>query len=104
MVGTPHGIVFSRSIHRVPKEDSGDGMLFNSIRGVVNKVQLGCPGCNPTADSRGTVAKTSLHQAISGIGEVRLHRQMYRVPACEIGIEAGGSQRRIPCQDREAHE
>ena len=34
VVGTPHGIVFSRSIRRVPKKDSGDGMLFNSIRGV----------------------------------------------------------------------
>ena len=52
VVGTPHGIVFSRSIRRVPKEDSGDGMLFNSIRGapcelqpraeggVVNRVQF----------------------------------------------------------------
>ena len=52
VVGTPHGIVISRSIRRVPKEDSGDGMLFNSIRGapweqqpkaeggVVNRVQL----------------------------------------------------------------
>ena len=52
VVGTPHGIVFSRSIRRVSKENSGDGMLFNSIRGapwelqpgaeggVVNKVQL----------------------------------------------------------------
>ena len=33
VVGTPHGIVLSRSIRRVPKEDSGDGMLFNSIKG-----------------------------------------------------------------------
>ena len=33
MVGTPRGIVHSRSIRRVPKVDSGDGMLFNSIRG-----------------------------------------------------------------------
>ena len=52
VVGTPDGIVFSRSIRRVPKEDSGDGMLFNSIRGApwelqpraeggaVNRVQL----------------------------------------------------------------
>ena len=35
---------------------------------------MGCPGCNPretssTADSWGTVAKKSLHQAISGIGK-----------------------------------
>ena len=30
VIGTPHGIVFSRSIRRVPKEDSGDGMLFNT--------------------------------------------------------------------------
>ena len=48
VVGTPHGSVFSRSIRRVPQEDSGDGMLFNSIKGVpwelqrevVNRVQL----------------------------------------------------------------
>ena len=52
VVGMPHGIVFARSIRRVPKEDSGDGMLFNSIRGapwelqpraeggVVSRVQL----------------------------------------------------------------
>ena len=26
VVGTPHGIVFSRSVRRVPKDDSGDGM------------------------------------------------------------------------------
>ena len=32
VVGTPHGIVFARSIRRVPTEDSGDGMLFNSIK------------------------------------------------------------------------
>ena len=30
VVGKPHGIVFSRSVRRVPKEDSGDGVLFNS--------------------------------------------------------------------------
>ena len=34
VVGTPHGAVFARSIRRVPKEDSYDGMLFNSIKGV----------------------------------------------------------------------
>ena len=59
VVGTPHGIVFSRSIRRVPKEDSGDGMLFNSIRGapwelqpraeggVVNRVQLDVQAATP---------------------------------------------------------
>ena len=41
MVGTPHGIVFSRSIRRAPKEDSGDGMLFNSIKGVPWELQPG---------------------------------------------------------------
>ena len=52
VVGAPHGIVFARSIRRVSKEDSGDGMLFNTIRGapwelqpraeggVVNRLQL----------------------------------------------------------------
>ena len=29
---------------------------------------------------------------------------MYRVPACEIGIEAGGSQRGMPCQHCQAHD
>ena len=41
VVGTLHGIVFSRSIRRVPKEDSGDGMLFNSIKGVPWELQPG---------------------------------------------------------------
>ena len=37
----PHGAVFARSIRRVPKEDSGDGMLFNSIKGVSWELQPG---------------------------------------------------------------
>ena len=44
VVGAPHGIVFSRSIRRVPKEDSGDGMLFNSIRGAPWELQPGAEG------------------------------------------------------------
>ena len=121
VVGTPHGIVFARSIRRGPKDDSGDGMLFNSIRGapwelqprvereVVNRVQLDVRAAIPESqappqNSRGTVAKTSLHQAISGIGEVRVHGQVYRVPACEIEIEAAVSQRGVPCQDCQAHD
>ena len=44
VVGTPHGIVFSRSIRRVPKEGSGDGMLFNSSRGALWELQLGAEG------------------------------------------------------------
>ena len=31
VVGTPHGAVFARSIRRVSKVDSGDGMLLRSI-------------------------------------------------------------------------
>ena len=53
-------------------------------------VQAAIPERSPTADNRVTVAKTSLHQAISGTGEVRVHRQMYRGPTCEIGFEASG--------------
>ena len=34
MIGTPHGIIFAMSIRRVPKEVSGDGMLFKSIHGL----------------------------------------------------------------------
>ena len=41
VVGTHQGIVFARSIRRVPKEDSGDGMLFNSIRDVPCELQPG---------------------------------------------------------------
>ena len=41
VVGTPHGAVFARSIRRFPKEDSGDGMLFNSIKGVLWELQPG---------------------------------------------------------------
>ena len=41
VVGTPHGIVFARSIRRVSKEDSGDGVLFNSFKGVPWDTQPG---------------------------------------------------------------
>ena len=122
VVGTPHGIVFSNSVRRVPKEDSGYDMLFNSIRGapwelqpraeggVVKRMQLDIQAAvsererSSTIDSRGTVAKTSLHQAISGVGEVRVHRQMYRVPTCEIGFEASGSQRGVPFKNCQEHD
>ena len=120
MVGTPHGIVFARSVRRVPKEDSGDGMLFNSIKGVPWDLQPGVERdiVNRELDARaavpeaqappptkgGAVAKKSLHQAISGIGEVRVHRPVYRVPACEIVIEAGGPQCGVPCTDCQAHD
>ena len=39
VVGTPPRIVLSRSIRRVRKEDSGDGMLFNSIKGAPWELQ-----------------------------------------------------------------
>ena len=65
-------------------------MLFNSIKGALWDLQLGverererdreqsavgCQSCSSgstssTADNWGAVAKKSLHQAISGIGEV----------------------------------
>ena len=70
---------------------------------VVNRVQLDVQAASPTADSRRTVAKTSLHQAISGTGEVLVRKQMYRVPTCDIGIEVGGLQRGMPCQDCQTH-
>ena len=78
-------------------------------REVVNRVQVGCPSSDPrvtsaTADKRGAVAKKSQHQAISVIGEIWVHGQVYLVPACEIGIEDGGSQRGVPCQGCQAHD
>ena len=115
VVGTPHGFFFSRSIRRVPKEDSGDGALFNSIRGapwelqrraegeVVNRVQLDVQAAIPVRQAPPPTVGEQF-QAISGIGEVRVHRQMYRVPTCEIGFEASGSQRGMPCQDCQAHD
>ena len=67
----------------------------------MNRVELDVQATDPerssTADSRRTVAKTSLHQPISGIVKVRVQRQMYRAPACEIGFETSGSQRGMPC-------
>ena len=104
----------------MPKEDSGDGM-FNSIDGVPWELQpgverqsreqsaFGWPSSNPretspTADNRGAVAKKSLHQAISGIGEVRVHGHVYRVPACEIGIDAGGPLCGCRARDCQAHD
>ena len=41
VVGTPHGKVFAWSIRRVPEEDSGDGVLSNSARGLPWDLQLG---------------------------------------------------------------
>ena len=35
---------------------------------------------------------------------VYIRQQVYRVPTCEIGIEAGGSQRGMPCQNCRAHD
>ena len=58
-----HTEFFSRSIRTVPKEDSGDGMLFNSIRGapwelqpraeggVVNRVQLDVQAAIPEQEA-----------------------------------------------------
>ena len=76
---------------------------------IVTRVQLDVRAAIPerqssTVDDRGAAARASLHRAISGIGEVRVHRQVYPVPACEIGIEADGSQRGVPCQDCQAHD
>ena len=86
-MSTPNGIVFARCVRRVPEGDFGDGMLFNSINGVswdlkpgvgrdiVNRVPLDVRAAVPEArapplTTGGAVAKKSLHQAISGIGEV----------------------------------
>ena len=109
-VGTPHGIVFSRRIRRVPKEDSGDGMLFNSIKGVpwelqpgverevVNRVQLDVRAAiierqaPPPTDGE---QLPRIVYIISGIGEVRVHGQVYRVPACEMADHSEECRARI---------
>ena len=44
VVGTPHRIVFARSIRRVPTEDSGDVVVFNGIKGVPWDLQPGVEG------------------------------------------------------------
>ena len=105
VVGAPHGIVFAQSARRVPIEDAGDGVLF--IEGAPWDLQSGVErerdrgrtavgfqsccsrGTSSTDDNRGAVAKKSSRQAISGIGEVRVRGPVYRVPACEVGIETG---------------
>ena len=40
-VGTPHGIVFARSVRRVPRDDSGDGLLLNRSEGLPWRLQAG---------------------------------------------------------------
>ena len=62
---------------------------------------IGCPSCSARSTSSNTndreaVAKKSLHHAIIGIGEARVHGQVCRMPAFEVGIDAGGPQRGVP--------
>ena len=112
MVGAPLEAVLARSIRRVPKEDSGDGMLFNSIEGVpwelqpgveseiVNRVQL---DVRAAISERQAPPLTTGDQLPKRVYIRRSVELVYRLPACEIGIEADGSQRVVPCQDCEAH-
>ena len=67
VVGTPHGIVFSRSIRRVPKEDSGDGMLLDSIRGAPWELQPGAEG--------GVVNRVQLDVQAAILKREKLHRR-----------------------------
>ena len=78
MAGTPHGIVFSRSFRRVPKEDSLDGMLFNSIKGapwelqpkaeagVVSRVQVDVQAAIPEKPHRRQSGNSCQDEFISG--------------------------------------
>ena len=96
VVGTPHGIVFSRSIRRVPKEDSRDGMLFNSIKGVpwqlqpgverqvVNRVQLDVRAAIPERHAPPTVGE-------------QLPRRVYSRRSVELASH-GSTDRCIGCQ------
>ena len=91
MVGTPHRTAFVNSIN-------GGSMGLSAWSRQRDREQnaVGCQSCRfrstGTAGNRGAVAKKSLHQATSGIGDVRVHGPVYRVPACEIEIGAGGPQ------------
>ena len=96
VVGTPHGIVFSRSIRRVQKADSGGGMLFNSIRGssweqqpgaeggVVNRVQLDVLAAIPERDKPHSPT----------VGE-KLPRRVYIRRSVGVG-EVMGAQTDVP--------
>ena len=89
VVGTPHGIVYSRSVSRVPKEDSGDGMLFNSIRGtpwelqpraeggVVNRVQLDVQAAIPERQAPPSTVGEQLPRRVYIIRTVELARYGY---------------------------
>ena len=89
VVGTPHGIVYARSIRRVLKEDSGDGMLFNSIRGapwelqpgaeggVVNRVQLDVQAAIPEREAPPPTAGEQLPRRVYIRRSVELARYGY---------------------------
>ena len=89
VVGTPHGTVSARSIRRVPKEDSGDGMLFNSIRGlpwdlqlgverqIVNRVQLDVRAAVPEAQAPPPTAGEQLPRRVYIRRAVELARYGY---------------------------
>ena len=84
-----HTEFFSRSIRRVPKEDGGDGMLFNSIRGapwelqpraqegVVNRVQLDVLAAIPVRQAPPPTVGEQLPRRVYNRRSVELARYGY---------------------------
>ena len=97
VVGTLHGIVFARSIRRVPKKDSGDGLSF-SVKEVPWELQ---PGVEREVGNR---VRLYVRAAIPGrqappptVGE-QLPRRVYIRRSVELA-KYGYTDRCIGCQD-----
>ena len=113
VVDTPHGAVVATSIRSVPKEDSGDGMLQHQRvpwglqpgveREVVNRVQLDVRAAIPERQAPPTTVGEQLPRRWNWQG-TGARTSVSGASIREIGIEAGGSQRGMPCQDCQAHD
>ena len=95
VVGTPHGIVFARSIRRVPKEDSVESMLFNSLPWdlqpwmtdeTLTTVLLLSHERGHTGQSRVTECTcTAGHHTVPG-KEIRKSQESYTVPVYVLSV------------------
>ena len=119
MVGTPHGIVFARSLRRVPKEDSGKWHAVEQqlrdlrenynleLHGeVVNRVQLDVQAAIPERQAPPPPIGEQLSRRVYIRRSVELARYGYtdRCIGCQHARLGLTTARSVPCQDCQAHD